>query len=367
MNKNIKKPSGILGGLLLLIVGASLLWTNEGRTVKNQNAIEEANNSYITIKNHKINSNNDGKLVVTEGKLSADSSNELVDNIFGIRIYAIKMKRVVEIYQWKETCETKNKKTKCNYEKIWSDKLIDSSNFKESNHDNPTKALYDSEEYISENVKLGEFKLPEELVKSLRYDKKKTNSELISEYNNSKEDIRVDGKYLTNSKDDKIEIGDVRISYEYTSPKIVSIMAVQKDDTFEAFTSKKGVDIYEIVEGNKTGTQILEIMTKSNNRIKWLQRILGTFVIILSIRLCISSISKIFNKIPILGSIANVGTILVSTMLGFGISLIIIAIAWFRFRPVLSIVLIVVAIVLIILLKFSKKDKKEEKYSSKTS
>ncbi len=361
MDKKTKKVGGGLGGLILLFIGVALLWSNEGNVVKTQSTINEARKNYITIKNDKINSKNDGKLVTTKGKLNIDSSDELVDSIFGIKVKAVKMKRVVEVYQWKETCEENDEKTTCKYEKVWSDDLIDSSEFKESNHDNPIEVVYETEEFIADNVKLGAFTLPEELVKQLSYDKKKTNDELIKEYNNSKENIKVDGKYLTNVTEDGAKIGDIRISYEYTNPKTVSIMAVQTDDTFEAFTSKKGKDVYKMVEGNKTGVQILESMTKANNRKKWLFRILGTFLIISSIGGMLGIISKLFNKIPVLGSIVNGATSLVSTMLGLGISLIIIAIAWFRFRPILSIVLIAVAIALVVLLKFNKKGVKEEK------
>ena len=362
MNKT-KKSGGILGGLILLVVGIGILWSNEGRTVKTQAAIGEATKSYIQVKSDKVDSKNEGKLIATKGKLNIDSASELKDDIFGINVKAVKMKRNVEMYQWEEKCSKEDEKTKCTYEKVWKDKILDSSEYTESGHTNPSDMLYESEEYIADNVKLGAFTLPNELIKSLKYDKTKGNDALTSEYNNSKEEIKVDGKYLTNVKEDGPQIGDIRISYEYTTVKDASVMGVQTDDSFEAYTSKKGKDIYTIVEGNKTGAQILENMTSANKTIKWGLRILGIFLVIGAFSSMFGFITNLANKVPVLGNIVSGATSVVSTILGLGLSLIVIAIAWFRFRPILSIILVVIVVALVVFLKLyvPKKDIKVTK------
>lgn len=361
MDKNTKKGNGILGGLIFLVVGIVILWSNEGRTVKTQSAILEAEKSYIQIKSDKIQSKNDGKLVATKGKIDSDSLNELRDDTFGINVKAVKLRRKVEMYQWEEDCEEDDNGNKnCTYEKVWDSKLLDSSEYTESGHNNPSDMPYESEEYLSDDVKLGSFIIPEELVKKLSYDKKKANDDLMNEYNNSKEEIKVDGKYLTNVKENTPEIGDIRISFEYTPAKTVSVMAVQTDDTFEAYTSKKGKDIYLITEGSKTGVQMLESMKSANKYLKWGLRFVGTLLIISSINSILSTITRIMGQIPVLGSIVTSATNIVSSLLGIGISLIIIAVAWFRFRPLLSIALIIVAVLLVVFLKFYKSNNKEE-------
>lgn len=133
-------------------------------------------------------------------------------------------------------------------------------------------------------------------------------------------------------------------------------MAVKTDNTFEAFTSKKGKDIYTIVEGNKTGIQILENMTSANTRAKWFFRILGILVIIGAFNSMFNFINTLAGKVPVLGKIINGTTSVVSGMLGMSVSLIVIAVAWFRFRPVLSIVLLVLAVALVVFLKFFRKE-----------
>lgn len=358
MNKEVtKKSSGVLGGLILLVIGISMLWTNEGRAVKTQSAINEAKKVYVDVKSDKVDSKNEGKLVATKGKVTVSEDTILKDSKYGISVNAIKMKRTVEMYQWEETCETDdNDKRKCTYEKVWDDDLIDSEDFEQENHDNPTTFPVESEVFAADEVKLGAFVLPEELVNKISYNKKKDSEELQAEYNNSNEELKVSDKYLTNVKEDNAEIGDIRISYSYLTPKTVSVMAVQTDNTFEAFTSKRGKDIYTIVEGNKTGIQILESMTSANTKAKWFFRILGILITIGAFNSMFNFINTLAGKVPVLGKIISGTTSVISGMLGVSVSLIVIAIAWFRFRPVLSIVLIALAVALVIFLKFFKKE-----------
>ena len=64
-----KTGGGFLGGFLLVIGGIMILWFNEGRTVKTQSAINEALKNYKDVTSKKIDSNNDGKVIATTGKI----------------------------------------------------------------------------------------------------------------------------------------------------------------------------------------------------------------------------------------------------------------------------------------------------------
>ena len=353
--KKETKTSGILGGLLFLIIGIGLLWWNEGRTVKTQSGINEARKNYTQIKNDKIDSKYDEKLVATNGDLDLSNSSELKDDKFGITIKAAKLERYVEMYQWNENCETDdNDHKKCTYEKVWEDRVIDSSEFEESGHTNPSSMPYESEIFVADNAKLGKFIIPSELLERLSTNKTKNEDELNTEYNKSVESLKVSGKYLTNTKEDETQIGDIRISFKYADTKKVSILAVQTNDTFKQYTAKKGKVIYKIKEGLYTGEEILMQMTKENKFFKWLWRIIGTLIIISSIGSLFDPIQKLANYIPILRNIVAIGVSIVSFIVGLSISLIVIAIAWFRYRPLLSIALIAIVIALFIFLKMKK-------------
>ena len=356
-----KQGGGIVAGLALLVIGIGILWYNEGRAVNTQRAINEAKKKYTDISSEKIDEKYEGKLIATKGKIDLRESATLRDEKFNITAVAAKLHRVVEMYQWSESCETdENDKKTCTYEKVWESDLIDSKDFQQEGHQNPTTKPYESEEYIADNVNLGAFVLTEELIKSLSYNKKKTSDDLKKEYQNTEEGIIIDGNYLTNVKENKPEIGNIRIYYEYLDSETVSVMAVQTGNTFEAFTSKNGKDIYKIVKGNKTGAQILGNMTKNNNTLKWILRIAGVLLIIASFNSMFSFITNLTDKIPILGKLVSGATGLISALLGAAVSLIVIAIAWFRFRPLLSIILIAIVVAIVICLKtniIGKKDK----------
>ena len=357
-----KSGGGILSGLLLLVVGIGILWYNEGRTVKSQSTINEARKNYTDIKADKIDEKYEGKLVATKGKIDLSEASTLTDSKFGISVKAAKMQRVVEMYQWQESCETDDNDNKnCSYEKVWDDNLIDSSEFEKAGYNNPTVMPYEGEIYIADNVKLGAFTLPEDLIRTLSYNKKKNSDELASEYKNSVDGVVAVNNYLTNVKNDSPEIGNVRISYQYLDSETVSVMAVQTGDTFEAFTSKKGNDVYKIMKGNKTGAQILEGMSKTNKTWKWILRFIGVFITISAFSTMFSFITNIASRIPILGGIVNSATGLIAVILGISVSLIVIAIAWFRFRPVLSITLIAIVLILFICLKMNVFDKLKRK------
>lgn len=353
-NTNAKKTGGFLGGIVIFLVGIFVLWSNEGRTVKEQNAINEAMKGYTDVSSAKINSKYEGKIIATTGKIDLSNSPEVKDSKFGISTKSVKLKRIVEMYQWDESCKTDdNDKEECTYEKTWSDKVLDSSEYKKAGHENPSSMKIEGDEYVTSNVKVGAFELPERLVNSLTYNKDYNNEKLTEQYKVPVEGYVINEKYITNSEDvNDPKVGDLRISYKYATDGEVSIIGVQSDNTIKAYTAKKGKNIFEIRRGSYTGREILESKSNANKTLKWALRILGTILVISGIGSLFAPLQKLTDKIPVIGSIVNFSTGLFSGVLGFAISLVVIAIAWFRFRPVLSIVLIVVVIGLIGFLKY---------------
>ena len=357
-NVTKKSTGGLLGGLILLVIGIGILWSNEGRTVKNQSGINEALKNVIEVKSAKIDSKNEGKLIATTGKIDLGSSEELTDSTFGIKVKAAKLERIVEVYQWVENCETdENDKETCTYNKEWKDDLVDSTDFKKSGYTNPTSLAYQPQVYSASNIHVGAFELPERLLTSLSFDKELYNEQLKDLYKNNIEGYKVNGDYITNMVNiDDPQIGDTRISYKYASDGEVSLIGVQDGNTLKAYKAKKGKTIFEIRRGSYTAREIFDKMTSSNKTMKWLLRFLGIFLVISSIGSIFAPLQKLTSKVPILSNLVNMSTSLISTVVGLAISFIVIAIAWFRFRPVLSIVLLGVAVCLIIFLKMKNNE-----------
>ena len=140
-----KKGNSLLGGIIILIIGIGLLWWNEGNNVKNIQSVNEGLKNYTDVSSEKIDAAYDNKLIATNGKLEVTGT--ITDDEFAVSTNSAVLFRKVEMYQWKEDCDDNN----CNYEKVWDDDIIDSSNFEKSGHENDSvqsktgnhiKALY---------------------------------------------------------------------------------------------------------------------------------------------------------------------------------------------------------------------------------
>ena len=356
--KNKNSGGSFLGGIIVLIVGIGLLWYNEGRTVKTQAAINEASKNFVQVKSDKVDSKNEGNLIATNGKLDLTNSSELVDDVFAVKAKSVKLVRTVEMYQWEESCSTDdNNKETCTYKKEWNDDLVDSSSFKESGHSNPEAMPYKSENFLAENVKLGAFDMPQDLEERLSAKKEVGEAQLKEEYGDKVEGLVVSGKYITNVKEGVPEVGNIRVSFAYNTSNSASVLAQQSGNSFVQYTAKNGKGIYRIKDGVHTGKEIIADMTKENNTLKWILRLVGTLLIMLGIGAMFGPIEWLASFVPFLGGLVSTATSLISFVLGLSISLLVIAIAWFRFRPILSIVLIVIVIGLLVGLKYMRKPK----------
>lgn len=341
------KSGGILVGIIFILAGIFLLWFNEGRTVKTKAAIMEAEDEYIDVSSETIDKNNDGKLIATNGKLEV-SYDGATDTTFDIHVAKPKLKRTVEMYQWKETCEDNNGNEVCRYSMVWDDDIINSNAFEDATHNNPSSMPYSSETFTADGSKIGDFSLDRELLNQLSTDKKINLKDTAKTTNMG---LTTDGTYYTNVQNETPKVGDIRISFSYSDATNVSVLAVQKNNGFSKFTSKEGYSIYELEEGTLTGKQILQKLSDENNMTKWIFRLMGTLFIMGGFAAIISPLQRLANFIPFFGTVFGWVTGFATFILGLALSLIVIALAWLRYRPVLSIGLLIGVLIVIILTK----------------
>ena len=342
-----KKTNGILAGILLVIIGICLLWYNEGRTIKTSQAIGEAREQYVEVNSDKVDKKHEGKLIATNGNLTV-SENGIRDDLFNIQVSSAKLVRTVEMYQWEEDCETDDDGYKqCTYTEVWSDDLIDSTFFEDTSHTNPTTMPYDNKSFFDEEAKVGAYQLNDTLLNKLSASQYITNLDSVKAQELGLEIS--DGRYYTNVKNDNPEIGNIRISFRYNDSKTVSILAIQKDGGFQEFVSSSGYKIYELQEGIRSGEDILQVLTTQNNVTKWILRLLGTLLVTIGFAAMISPLQRLANFIPILGTLFGWVSGIITVVLGLTVSLVVIAIAWLRYRPILSIALLVGVICLLVL------------------
>ena len=340
--------SGILTGILLVIIGIGVLIWNEKSNVKNIHDVKELKDAYVEVKSTSLDKENDGKLIVTSGKLDFGEE-ELKDEKFGIFITTPLLIRNVEIYEWTEEIEETDEKTTYNYTKEWSNSLIESKNFHEkSGHTNPETIPYESQTYNAKELKVGVYKLSQAFNSELST--KKTYDNLDTAL--LPEGYKVYNNYITTSEEpESPEIGDIRISFSYADYNDVTVMGKLNFDTIVEYTTKEKTNITYFTEGTHDGAYVISSIEKGNKTMKWILRLVGTLLIIIGIKSVFGPLTSLSSYVPILGRLVDGATGIVSLLVGLAISLIVIAISWIVFRPILGICLLAGAIVLIIFAK----------------
>lgn len=263
------KKIGVVN-IILILFGAWIIWNGVNVYFKSKEAALE--NYNVKNVSNKVDMKNNGKLIALKGDIIINRN--LTDDVFGISVGELKLKRVVEMYQWEEECDEK-----CTYKKVWSDELIDSDEF-DKNHDNPKTMPYESKEFINSG-RIGEYEIPSDLISKIPYDKIMSLEEIQSSYNYYG-NLNFDGSYLINYSENP-KIGDYRIYYRYTVNDSVSILAAQNGNTLKKYVSSNEREIYEIRKGSYSGRQMLKKYVKSSGRGIIFSSLIGLVFIIIGL------------------------------------------------------------------------------------
>ena len=156
------------------------------------------------------------------------------------------------------------------------------------------------------------------------------------------------------------EVGDVRVTFEKIVPAKVTVMAVVDGDSFKPFKAKNGKRFQTLVMGKKSGDEIIEAEKEANNALLWVFRIIGILMVIGGLKGIFGFIETILKVVPFIAGIFGWGIGVICTVIGIAWSLIVIAIAWLFYRPLLGISLLVLAGFLIWVFAFKGKDKLKE-------
>ena len=156
------------------------------------------------------------------------------------------------------------------------------------------------------------------------------------------------------------EVGDVRVTFEQVVPAKVTVMAVVDGDSFKPFKAKNGKRFQTLVMGKKSGDEIIDAEKAANNTLLWILRIVGIMLVIGGLKGIFGFIETILKVVPFIANIFGWGVGLVCTVIGIAWSLIVIALAWLFYRPVLGIALLVLAGLLVWVFAFKGKDKLKE-------
>lgn len=346
---------GILFGIIVIPLSIALLWWNEGRAVTTANSLKEGAAAVASVAADKIDAANDKKLVHVTG--DAKAAVPVADPDFGISVSALRLVRSEEIYQWVENkkSETKQKvgggeetTTTYTYTKKWTDKPVNSAEFKQQgNHVNEGSLIAGDANISADKVTLGAFLVPVDLVKRMGSPEKHpvTEADLAKLPADLKPGAHVQaGVFYFGVKPDAPQIGDVRVSFEIVKPGAFSILAAQVGETFGPYQTKAGDALSMITSGAVSAETMFKNAASANKIITWLARLGGFLFMAFGFMAVMRPLSVLGSVVPFIGSIIGMGTGLISFMLAATISLVVIAIAWIVVRPLLGITVLVLAV-----------------------
>lgn len=338
---------GVIVGFILFGASVWLLFYNEGRSRRRAQALDYALSQTQS---------KDRPLTHISGQATTDEV--LQDHEFGVAVNAIKLQRKVLIFQWEETTTSRTEKvigggsrtiTKYSYAQTWKEELVNSDHFKQPGHDNPRMARLTSTKLYAGNVVLaGKYKLNASQIPRITGCEEKilvTDQHVAQVYKHvhdlanvakiSSNEIFV-GTHPSSSLNSPV-IGDMRVTFEQVKPCVISVLAKKTGDTFEPFETPYNNSIDLLCIGTKSAGAMILDEEKSNIVMTWALRFIGFLLMYLGILLIQAPIVAIANILPFLGDIVGFGVNLFSISFAFCLSTLVIAIAWFFYRPVLSI------------------------------
>jgi hypothetical protein len=294
-----------LGGLLALIAAALLIW-NEDYAVKRAKIIAEGASSCVSINADQVDGTYEGKLVHVSGEATTDETLRDESFPFPVSAKALKLIRIVEIFQWVETSETKKETggkeiTLYHHKLQWVKDHISSAGFHEGV--NGKKPINIGPKFIpdgvvrAKEVKVGAFKLTDEQVDRIgKGDKLEVPESAVA---NPPDPLKKKVKILNgviyimmypDTDPTNPNNGDLRITFTELKPQPVTVVAKQSKGSFEPWLSPSGETggehkIDEIRPGIFTMDDVFQKAVAEMHLFKMLLRVVGGTMLVVGVYL----------------------------------------------------------------------------------
>ena len=349
---------GGLVGVICIPLSFILLWMNEENSARSHAGLSELSRLAVTVPANRVDAGNEGKPVHLTG--NAVTEEVLKDELFQVSATALRLITSVRMFQWHEDATTETKTTAgggektvttYEYKKDWSSDPIDSSSFSyPEGHENPPMP-YQSAELLTEKATVGAFRLNEDLVSQIGGE---VPLELTAENRAAlPEAMRADFKdsdsgYYQGEDPLVPAVGDLRVSFSVVPPSLVSFIAKQKGDTFEAFVARNGRTFSPLRMGELSAEEVITAERGELKILTWTIRIVGLVLMVIGFAMIFRPLAVVSSFLPFLGDIVGAGTLVMAILISLSLSLTTIAVAWVFYRPLLGIPLLVVAMTFLI-------------------
>ena len=343
---------GVLIGILLVIGSIVLLWWNEGRSAWHLETLAAGRSAVISSQSGAVNPGNEGKLIHISGP--AKPGGPVTDSEFGVSQDALRLKRSVEMYQWREKRETQTTKnlggsettkTTYSYEKVWSDRLINSTAFHRPSYGNPAAMPFVSKVYTATEITVGAYRLSTPLTNQISgYEPLPITDDMLARSSDGvREKLKRNGNLLLSGNLENPQVGDVKVTLSIIKPGPVSAIGKQAGHTIQVFKLPKGS--IAMLDMGEVGAEAMFASSESENKVlTWILRLVGLLLMWFGLMATVSILSTIADVIPAIGNIVGAASAFVMGLIAIALSLTVIGLAWLYYRPLIGLALLALAV-----------------------
>lgn len=333
---------GILVGLLLIPGSAFLLFWNEGRAVQTARSLAEGSGLVTAAPADRVDTALEGRLIHLSAPLRV--TQPLRDAEFGVTANgAVRLVRSVEMYQWKEEqrSETRSRLgggqetvTTYSYTRAWASEQIDSSRFRQGEGRTNPAMRFQARETVATDARLGAFTLTDA---QLRGFGEAQPIALDAATMPARPGARVvDGVLYLGQDPASPRVGDMRIRFAQVPAQEASLIARQAGTGVAPYQTRAGDALFLLRAGNQTAQQMIQAAEAENRLLTWILRAVGAVLMFVGFSLILRPLVVLADVVPLFGSIVGFGTGLIAGMLTFLCAPLVIAVAWFWYRPLVA-------------------------------
>lgn len=345
-----RSVQAVLTGLVLLVFGFPLLWWNEGRAVRAARVHDEGASEVVSLDAPVVVSDNEGRLVHVTGLATTEEM--IRDPQFGISIRALRLRRTVEMYQWREEPGSGDRSAPPGggelgasvvVSKVWSGRLVDSTGFVAPlEHSNPASIPVRSEERVVGRATIGELTLSSELVLQIdSFEVVRPETVPVG----APHGLRLDGeRFFLGADPDRPEVGDLRVRFEAVYPVTVSVVARQERGRLEPYQSRSGRRLQMMEVGVHSAGEMFAADLNRNRAATWLLRLAGAALLFVGLATVLRPMAAVAETVPWLAATLRPGFGLVAAAAAVATTLVTMAFAWLSYRLLVGVGLVVGAV-----------------------
>ena len=156
----------------------------------------------------------------------------------------------------------------------------------------------------------------------------------------------VDGTLYIGEAPSSPRIGDLRVSYKIAPGGPTSIVARQAGTGFAEYQTKAGDALLMVRPGTLSAADMFAAAQRENRIMTWILRFVGVFLMFVGFMLILNPLVVVADVVPFIGNILSAGAGIVSLVLTAVVAPIVIAVAWFWYRPLVSVVVLAIGLAL---------------------